>query len=174
MVYEPSPPPSVRQAQRVEGHATRIPVIVNRHATTNAAISVCLTACPPVAAPSALAIPRWDRLASWPTTVPLQEQRGRVRSAAARLRAAAGADSAVFAVGELIGPRRRAEKRVEAERREVVLTVLDDGREVLDAQLRGLLPVLRDAAWIALQMNWTVLAKLTGARMPVTALCAGW
>ena len=31
-----------------------------------------------------------------------------------------------------------------------------------------------EAAWIELQMNWTVSAKLTGARMPVMALCAGW
>ncbi len=32
----------------------------------------------------------------------------------------------------------------------------------------------READSIAPQMNWTVSAKFTGARMPVIALCAGW
>src|SRR5882757_2670835 len=93
MVYEPSPPPSVPGSLSELRPRHSHPVIVNRHAATNAAISVCLTACPPVAAPSALAVPGWDRLASWPTTVPLQGAGRSGRSAAARLLAAAVADS---------------------------------------------------------------------------------
>ena len=48
----------------------------------------------------------------------------------------------VFAVGDLVGPRRCSDERVDTERREVVLAVLDDRRQILDTQLRRLLEAL--------------------------------
>ena len=43
----------------------------------------------------------------------------------------------VFAVGDLVGPCRGTHERVEADRREVVLAVLDDRSQILHTQLRA-------------------------------------
>ena len=90
-------------------------------------------------APSGRAGPRWGR--SPPRHAPAR----RACASAAQRRLRRGRHEVgshpVLAVGDLVGPGLRTDQQVLADRREVVLPVLDDRGQVLDAQLRRLLGI---------------------------------
>ena len=79
----------------------------------------------------------------------------------------------ILAVREFVGTRAGSDEEILPDRREVVLAVFDDRRQVLRAQLCGVLAPKREAACIAAQRNWMGLAKLLNARAPVRVAWAG-